>query len=59
MMNFQFPEHLFSTTALKVREQPFTVVLPKIVLKNFIKFTAKYLYRILYFKKVVSSRPAT
>ena len=39
-------------TPLNIQEQPLKVVLHKIVLRNFTKFTAKHLYRTLYFHKI-------
>ena len=44
-VNFKFLEHLFSAPPLNVQNQSLKVVLHKIALKNFTKFTAKHLSR--------------
>ena len=59
MINFDFWSIHFPQHPLNFQEQLFTTGLHKIVLENFIKFTAKHLYCTLYFDKVASSRPAT
>ena len=51
-VNFQFSEHLLSTAPLNVQEQPFTVFLHKIVLKNFHKIPSKALVPSLYLIKL-------
>lgn len=43
----------------EIEEEQFTVFPKKAVLKKFIKFTVKYLWRTFFFNKVVSSQPAT
>ena len=58
MMNF-YNTSKTSIAPLNVQEQPFTIVVHKIVLKNFTDFTAKDLYWTFYFDKFASSRPAT